>query len=133
LSFGDRGSSDVEVHYQGQVFEFEPSAGESFAGRLVLDDNRRELLADLTAAEDDCWYLDDDGERLPEGKLFARSPWSYPGSGGPVKLLCRWLDLRDGSVRFNTPETYLGEFFKWVALGGGTPVAGPSAAADGRA
>lgn len=49
------------------------------------------------------WYLDDDGERLPADRLFALSPWSCPGPVGPVKLLCRFLDLRDGSVRFNTP------------------------------
>jgi hypothetical protein len=108
----------VEVHYQEHAFGFKPSPGEAFAGRLVLDDRRRELLAALTAAEDECWYLDDDGERLPEDELFARSPWSCPGPGGPVKLLCRFLDLRDGSVRFSTPALYGGELFRWLRAGG---------------
>jgi hypothetical protein len=115
----------VQVYYQEHAFEFEPLPGSAFAGRLVLDDGRRELLAALTAAEDECWYLGDDGERLPEDELFARSPWSCPGAAGPVKLLCRWLDLRDGTARFNTPELYLGEFFRWAALGGSAPDAEP--------
>lgn len=107
----------MQVHYQGHVFEFEPSPGEAFAGRLALDDSRRELLAALTAAEDECWYLDADGERLPADQLFARSPWSSAGPAGPVKLLCRFLDLRDGSARFNTPELYGGELFRWLRAG----------------
>jgi hypothetical protein len=107
----------VQVHYQEHAFEFEPSPGEGFAGRLILGDGRRELLAALTAAEDECWYLDADGERLPADDLFARSPWSCPGPAGPVKLLCRWLDLRDGSVRFSTPDLYGGELFRWLRGG----------------
>lgn len=88
------------------AFEFQPPLSEEFAGRLLLDVRHRELLAALTAAEGDDWYLDGDGERLPTDQLFARSPWSCPGPGNPVKVLCRWLDLRDGSARFSTPESY---------------------------
>jgi hypothetical protein len=102
----------MQVHYHEHVFGFEPSPGEEFAGRLLLDDRRRGLLAALTASEDDCWYLGADGERLPADQLFALSPWSCPGPAGPVKLLCRFLDLRDGSARFNTPELYGGELFR---------------------
>lgn len=108
----------MEVHYREHAFAFEPSSGEAFAGRLVLDDARRELLVALTAAEDECWYLDDGGERLPAEELFARSPWSCPGPDGAVKLLCRFLDLRDGSVRFNTPDLYGGDLFRWLRAGG---------------
>jgi hypothetical protein len=112
-----RGLTGVQVHYREHAFEFEPSPGELFAERLVLDDGRRELLAALTAAEAEGWYLDPDGERLPAVELFARSPWSCPGPAGPVKLLCRWLDLRDGAVRFDPPELYGGELFRWLRLG----------------
>ena len=108
----------MEVHYHEHVFEFEPSLGERFAGRLILDDSRRELLAALTAAEDECWCLDDDGERLPADRLFDLTPWSCPGQAGPVKLLCRFLDLRDGSARFNTPDMYGGELFRWMRPSG---------------
>ncbi|MBN9517117.1 hypothetical protein J0H58_01140 [bacterium] len=118
----------MEVHYQGHGFAFEPSPGEAFAGRLVLDDRRREVLAALSAAEDEGWYLDASGERLPADELFARSPWSCPGPDGPVKLLCRFLDLHDGSVRFNTPALYGGELFRWLRAGGDAPDAEPHAA-----
>ena len=108
----------VEIHYQEHAFGFEPTPGEEFTGRLVLDDGQRALLVALSAAEDECWYLDDDGERRPAENLFARSPWSCSGPAGPVKLLCRWLDLRDGSAHFNTPELYGGDLFRWMRPGG---------------
>jgi hypothetical protein len=129
--FGSGGLCGVQVQYHDHAFGFEPSPGAVFAGRLVLDDGQRALLTALTAAEDECWYLGEDGERLSAEALFARSPWSTPGPAGPVKLLCRWLDLHDGTVRFNTPNLYLGEFFRWAALGGSVPYADPGAAADG--
>jgi hypothetical protein len=109
----------VEISYNEHVFEFEPLPGEAFAGRLVLDDARRELLRGLVADEDDCWYLDEDGERLPAEALFDLSPWSCAGPAGPAKLLCRFLDLRDGSARFETSETYPGDLFRWMRAGGG--------------
>lgn len=55
---------------------------------------------------------------MPAEELFARSPWSCPGPDGAVKLVCRYLDLRDGSVRFNTPDLYGGELFRWLRAGG---------------
>ena len=76
-----------------------------------MDDGQRTLLAELVVAEDEDECLDDDGERLPAEPLFALSPWSCAGPAGPIKLLCRILDLRDGSVRFNTPDNYPGDVF----------------------
>lgn len=107
----------MDVRYNGHAFGFEPAPGESWSGKLVLSDDQRTRLARLVAAEDECWGLDADGERLPDDVLFARSPWSGPGPTGPVKLLCRFLDLRDGSVRFNTPETYPGDTARWARPG----------------
>ncbi len=104
----------MEIHYQEHGFDFDPLPGQALSGRLVLDEARRELLARLVAAEDDDWYLDEEGERRPPEELFSLSPWSCPGPAGTIKLLCRFLDLRDGSARFNTPELYLGELFRWV-------------------
>jgi hypothetical protein len=104
----------VEVHYREHVFGFERLPDESFVGRMLFESGERELLAELIAAEEECWYLDEGGERLPADRLFARSPWSCPGPSGPVKLLCRFLDLRDGSARFDTPATYPDELFRWL-------------------
>lgn len=106
--------TSMEVHYEKHGFDFEPAAGSSFTGRLKLDERSRELLARLVAAENEEWCLDQDGERLPAEQLFALSPWSYSGPHGLIKLLCRSLDLRDGSIRFNTPQQYAGEAFRWL-------------------
>jgi hypothetical protein len=96
-----------EIHYRQHVFPFERFPGNRFEGRLLLDDARRELLVQLVEAEEGCWYLDKDGERLPGEQLFALSSWSCPSPAGPVKLLIRFLDLRDGRVLFSTPDLYL--------------------------
>ena len=71
----------MQAHYRGLAFEFLPSPGDEVAGRLFLDDGRRELLAALIAAEDKGWYLDDNGERLPPEALFAR--WSHDFHAAP--------------------------------------------------
>jgi hypothetical protein len=105
----------VEVHYRQHAFNFEQFSGDALDGRLLLDDAQRELLAHLVEAEDECWSLDDAGERLPSVRLFERSPWSCPGPTGPIKLLCRLLDLRNGRALFSTPATYLeGGLYDWV-------------------
>lgn len=104
----------MDVHYRGHLFEFKPSAGEGYTGRLVLDERQQRLLIKLTDAESDDWYLDADGERRPAEELFARSPWSTPGPAGPIKLLCRWLDVRNGTAIYDTPDLYSGELFRWV-------------------
>jgi len=104
-----------EVHYLQHVFPFERSPGDLFEGRLLLDDALRELLVRLVGAERENSCLDEHGERLPGKRLFALSPWSCPGPSGPVKLLCRFLDLRDGRVLFSTPDSYLeGGLFDWM-------------------
>src|SRR5437870_2399918 len=80
-----------EVHTRQHVFRFEPSTGNPLRGRLLLDDAERELLTRQIEDEDDSWYLDDEGERLPSARLFEGSPWSCPGPAGSVKLL-HWSD-----------------------------------------
>ena len=42
------------------------------------------------------------------------SPWQYVGQNGTVKLLCRWLNLTDGSAIFDVPESYFGELCDYV-------------------
>ena len=90
------------LYYRDHPFEYEPSAGKLFHGRLVLDD------------EDENWYLNDDGERWPAEELFSRSLWSWRSPSGTLKLLHRLLDYRDGRTWFSTPDTYGGELFRWM-------------------
>lgn len=99
----------MEVYYREHVFIFEPSPESTLEGHLRLDDQSRPLLAKLLESEDDDWGLDGDGERLPAEMLFQRTPWSLASPHGRVGLLCRLIELRDGSVLFNTPDTYPGE------------------------
>ena len=101
------------LYYRDHPFEYEPSGDNLFHGRLVLDDPKRELLRKLDD-QDDGWYLDDDGERLPPDELFSRSPWNWRRPSGTVKLLQRFLDYSDGRTWFSTPDTYGGELFDWL-------------------
>ncbi|QNK01355.1 hypothetical protein [Dyella telluris] len=99
----------MEVYYRGHAFIFEPSTESPWKGRLRLDDQSHALLARLIDSEDDDWCLDGDGERLPAEKLFLSTPWSVKSPQGRVGLICRFIDHRDGSVVFSTPDTYLGD------------------------
>jgi len=101
------------LYYLDHPFEYEPSEEDRFRGRLLLDYAKRELLQKLYE-ENDGWYLDDDGERWPPEELFSRSPWSWRSPSGTLKLLQRFLDYADGSAWFSTPDTYVGELFRWT-------------------
>jgi hypothetical protein len=107
----------MDVYYQNHPFRFEQSFGDPMTGHLLLDPAQRDLLAGLLGAENETWYLDKDGERLPADQLFARSPWSAPTKTGRLKLLCRFINIYDGSVMFNTPEDYPGDTSSWVLAG----------------
>lgn len=101
------------LHYQNRPFKYEPSPDDLFVGRLVLDDDERAWL-ERVDEENDCWYLDDDGERLPPGELFEASPWSWQSPSGVVKLMQRFFDYKTGDTRFDTPDAYFGELYDWV-------------------
>lgn len=98
----------MEIYYRDHAFIFEPSTQSPWIGRLRLDDQSRTLLAGLIESDDDDWCLDDDGERLPAERLFLSTPWSVTSPHGRMGLICRFIDLRDGSALFNIPDTYLG-------------------------
>ncbi len=107
----------IVLRYRDHAFVFERAETHRYDGRLVLNDHDRQLLAMLTAAEPDDWCMDNNGERLPAEELFARTPWTYSGPQGPVKLLCRFL--WQDEARFETIESYAGELFDWVRFGCG--------------
>ncbi len=99
----------MNVNYETHLFHFEPSHEDPYKGRLQLDSQQKTLLAKLLNIERDDWELDRNGERLPADQLFALSPWSIAILGGRLKLLCRFINLQDGSVYFSTPDTYAGD------------------------
>jgi hypothetical protein len=86
---------------------------------LVFDGETEEKLEKLCETEQDReeefgpWYLDENGERLEPEALFAASPWSLESPDGEIKLLARIREA-NGRIRFNTPDGYGGELFKWL-------------------
>ncbi len=104
----------MNVQYKSHQFSFDASPQDSFHGRLLLTEEQRVLLSSLLAAEDEDWDLDDDGERRPAEELFELSPWSARTPDGPRKLLCRFIDLRNGTVLFSTLESYPGDSSSWA-------------------
>ena len=104
----------MDVYYNSHRFHFEPTPGESSSGRLLLDQDQRARLGKLLEAEDENWGLDSDGRRLAPDKLFALSPWSARTPDGSLKLLCRFVNLKDGVIIFNTQENYPGDTTAWI-------------------
>ena len=98
------------LHYKERPFRYQPSPDYLFVGRLCLNADERRWLSEMDE-HDDCWYLDNDGERLPPDQLFGASPWSWQSPSGTVKLVQRFFNASSGEVRFSTPATYFGELF----------------------
>lgn len=80
----------------------------------MLNAEQKAQLRKLLESEPEYWYLDRNGERLPSEQLFEASPWSMQTSEGVVKILNRFLNLETGDAIFNVPETYAGEWFRWL-------------------
>ncbi len=102
---------------EAQFFDFECSSRTELNGRLLLTETQREWLRDHESREsgaDSPWYLDGNGERLPAQELFNRSPWAIVSDSGNVKVLNRLLDLDTGEARFDLPDQYGGESFRWM-------------------
>lgn len=99
--------------HSNQKFEFS-LANSRFQGVLVLNPERRTELRKLVESEPEDWYLDRTGERLPPDQLFDASPWSMETAQGSIKILNRFLDLETGEAAFNVPDTYTGEWFRWL-------------------
>jgi hypothetical protein len=108
----------VRITCEDQVFDFACTSATDLKGKLLLVETQREWLRAYKRRQDEAdspWYLDEDGERLPEDELFDRSPWALAEvPGGNLKLLNRMLNLDTGEAWFNLPEQYGGEWFRWA-------------------
>jgi hypothetical protein len=109
-------SEPMILEYRGRQFEFLCTEPDAFTGRFVLNPGERELLASLLDSEEE-WFLDRNGERLPDEELFLRSPWSLETPNGSIKILSRLINAQTGEARFSTSGAYGGEFFKWLRHG----------------
>ncbi len=106
----------MKIEYQGEIFslDLKDFSETRITGHLRLSEEERGKLLRLTEAEDEFWYLDENGERLESKALFQASPWSFDGPDGNIKLLCRFQNIKSGEVWFDTEEGYPGELYKWV-------------------
>jgi hypothetical protein len=114
----------VKLKYYGEEISFELiEYSDCHIACLIVDgeaeeeDNGAEeefkKLGEDEQDDEDCWYLDENGERLEPEALFAASPWSLETPEGEIKLLRRFTSA-DGETRFNTLDGYGGETFKWL-------------------
>jgi hypothetical protein len=111
----------VKLKFYGEEFPFEliEHSDCTITCLLVHTDETEEKFTELLEAQqireegDGEWYLDENGERLEPEKLFAASPWSLEYPDREIKLLFR-IQERNGKIRFNTPDGYGGELFKWL-------------------
>ena len=108
----------MRVFCEEQGFDFECSSSTDLAGILHASQGQRDWLNERERREDESeqqpWYLDADGERLPPEVLFERSPWSIETASGKVKVLLRLFDHGTREARFDLPDAYLGEWFAWM-------------------
>jgi hypothetical protein len=69
---------------------------------------------DFTAIEthdDDCWYLDNDGNRLEDQKLFKKSPWTIIENGKARKVVKRFSN-ENGEIWFAMePWFRIGDYY----------------------
>ena len=107
----------LKLQCKDQVLDFECTSATELNGRLVRSESQRAWLRDHDQREADTdspWYLDSDGERLPVAELFSRSPWSLLVRTGSIKILMRFQDIDTGKARFDLPDQYEGESFRWL-------------------
>jgi hypothetical protein len=99
--------------YRGRAFEAHSDG--RFQVSLLLTREQKVELGNLIESEEEDWYLDENGERLPAEVLFQKSPWSVATGGGQYqKILCRFLNLETGEAMFSVPSMYGGEFHDWL-------------------
>ena len=74
-----------------------------YLGFLKWDEENRERfykVQKVNEEENDCWYLDENGNRLADNELFAKSPWTIIENGTVKKAVNRYQDGKTGEVRF---------------------------------
>ncbi len=96
----------VTLAYQDGQFRFtvEERTEDSLRGRFQWTDDEKKLLLSLIEQEDEDgeqpWYLDDDGYRLDDEKLFQMSPWCIVDGEACRKAVQRMMDCDTGESWF---------------------------------
>jgi len=74
-----------------------------YIGHLKWDNENRKRFYEIQKANEeklDSWYLDNEGNRLNNGELFAKSPWTIIENGIAKKAVKRYQDGITGEIRF---------------------------------
>lgn len=105
----------LALEYDGRdAFEFRTSdcSDSVLRGFFVWDDSVKKRMLALDHDEDDVWYLDSEGNRLPDEGLFAKSPWSLVNCGARRKVVRRFMDYNTGEAWFAL-EPWI-QLYDWI-------------------
>ncbi|RCS47757.1 hypothetical protein DTL42_14680 [Bremerella cremea] len=96
----------ITLAYRDDRFQFAvlERTGDSLRGCFRWTDDEKQQLLALLEQEDEegsqPWYLDDDGYRLDDEKLFQKSPWSIVDGETCKKAVQRMMDCDTGEAWF---------------------------------
>jgi hypothetical protein len=100
------------AEFHGIPFEFNVTAKDEmyYEGSLIWnkEDKKKYRIVEKKYSDDeDTWYLDKDGYRLDDEKLFENSPWAITENGITKKVVRRFFDFSNGKIKFS-----LGSWFR---------------------
>ncbi len=101
------------LKYREHEFKFVPLSDDLLIGRFILTPVEQKLLRALLEAEAEDNSEAQAGEKPSPEQLFARSPWSFNGPTGPVKIINRYINLETGEAIFSQAPANAGEMFAW--------------------
>ena len=84
-------------------------------GFFVWDEDVKQeynKIEELVRTEDEFWYLDNDGYRIEDEKLFEKSPWAIIYSDNKEKIVQRFMNGKTGEAWFVTkPWFRIGDWY----------------------
>ena len=95
----------VEFYGNQFKFTFTEKTESYYVGYLEWDKENRKRFCEvekLNEDEDNCWYLDTDGNRLTDNELFTKTPWTIIENGIQKKVVSRFQNRKTGEIRFAT-------------------------------
>lgn len=105
---------DYNKSIQFNLSIYEISAG-WIKGYFEWNPRNRQKLENAEAifsAANDCWYLDENGDRLEDDLLFAKSPWSIVYDNQYQKIIQRYSNYQTGEAWFcDQPWCRIGDWY----------------------
>lgn len=94
----------AEYHHAQFVFLITTKSEYHCEGFLEWDEKTQKRFENIELLNEDTsesWYLDENGFRLEDEKLFENSPWVIVENGDKQKAILRFFDKKIGEVRFS--------------------------------